>query len=446
MVILGGGLAGLSTGYVLSRAGARTILIEGAPNVGGLSITVEQGGFRFDIGGHRFLTKNKKIENFVLDLLGDDCLVVPRKSKIYMLNRYFDYPLSPANALFGLGILTTLQIIADYLKERVKSRLTPPEIISLEDWVVNQFGRKMFDLYFKKYSEKVWGLGCDEISKEWVAQRIDGLSLGKAIKNAFVKLNGKEIPTLADQFYYPQMGIGQISDRLRAGIEENNKVSTSTRVIRMNHDGTMIRDIIARNCSHTKCIAGREFVSSIPLTHLVNMLSPAAPPEILAAAARLKFRDIVIVTIMLNRESITDLSWMYLPGDDIPFGRIHEPKNWSPRMAPAGKSHVVAEYFCFKDDEIWNSSDEKLTALTVEHLAKLGFIGNGDVLDSCVLRRTKAYPIFEIGYREHYEKILAYLKNFKNLHIAGRGGMFRYYNMDHAMESGISVAENILNN
>ncbi len=443
-IILGGGLSGLSAGHVLVKAGWPVTVFESDPEVGGLSKTVVKRGFRFDLGGHRFITKSRKIELFVKELLGGEFLTVSRKSKIFMRKKFFDYPLRPSNVLFGLGIPTTFKIIFDYSIERIKNLFVSPINVSLEDWVVNNFGRTMFNLYFKEYSEKVWGIGCESISKEWVEQRIKGLSLWAAIKNAFFKFSGKHIDTLADKFIYPINGIGQISVRLKEEIDERNAVLTDTRVIQINHEDFSVRDVNVMNNNRLYSAKGEAFISSIPLTALIQMLHPAAPDDIVEAAAHLKYRDIVIVTVMLNREKVTDLTWMYLPEKNIQLGRIHEPRNWSPSMAPEGKTSVVSEYFCFKDDRVWNSSDEELTAITVKQLEELGFINGSEIIDSCVIRLPNAYPLFEIGYSEHYNKILEYLKNFKNLNIIGRGGMFRYYNMDHAMESGIELAENIL--
>ncbi len=443
-VILGGGLAGLSSGFVLVRAGQPVMVVESDSVVGGLSKTVVKGEFRFDLGGHRFLTKNEKIEQFVRELLQGDFLTVSRKSKIYMHNKLFDYPLKPLNAIFGLGISTTVKAISDYSKEKIRNIFITPVSISLEDWVVSNFGRTMFNLYFKEYSEKVWGIESRRISKEWVAQRIRGLSLWTAMKNAFFKFSGKDIKTLAGTFIYPSMGIGEISDRLSEEIEKENPVLTGTSVMQINHGDSVIRSLVAKNSAQIYDVEGKEFISSIPLTNLIQMLRPFAPDDVLEAASKLKFRSIVIVTIMLDRESVTDLTWMYLPERSIPMGRIHEPKNWSPNMAPRGKTHIVAEYFCFEGDDIWNSPDSELTSDTVKQLVKLGFIRESDVIDSCVVREPKAYPLFEIGYTEHYDKILEYLKKFKNLHIIGRSGMFKYYNMDHSIESGMEIAEKIL--
>ena len=204
--------------------------------------------------------------------------------------------------------------------------------------------------------------------------------------------------------------------------------------------------MVARNCNAAYDISGDEFVSSIPINHLVSMMNPAPPEDIMEAVSKLRYRDLVIVTIMLNRERVTDLTWLYLPEKDMPLGRIHEPGNWSSCMAPEGKTHIVAEYFCFKNDNIWNSTDEELTSMTVKHLEKLGLISKEDVFDSCIVKVAKAYPVFEVGYNEYYSRILNYLNNFKNLHITGRTGMFKYYNIDHAIESGREVAEKIIQN
>jgi len=442
-VVLGGGLAGLSSGYILANAGLPVMLIEGNSEVGGLSRTIRYGDFRFDLGGHRFHTKNKKTEQFVKDILKGDYLIVNRKSKIFMKNRFFNYPLKPSNALIGMGIPTTIKALSDYGKEKIKKVFIDPKNISLEDWVVAHFGRTMFSLYFKEYSEKVWGIECSRISEEWVSKRISGLSLGVAIKNAF-KFGGKNVSTLTDKFLYPPLGIGKIADNLSRAISKNNQVITGSRINRVCHNGSEINNIFTEKSNLVASVEGSKFISSIPITNFVKMLDPAPPADILEAASQLKYRDIIIVTIMVDRERVTDLTWIYLPEQSMPLGRIHEPKNWSPHMAPEGKTHIVAEYFCFKGDNLWNSSNEELAAMTVDHLEQLGFITKNEVIDRCVVRTPKAYPLFEVGYSEHYAKILRYLGNFRNLHVTGRTGMFKYYNMDRAIESGIETAGDVI--
>ena len=445
ILILGGGLTGLSAGYVLTKAGLKVKVFESDSSVGGLSKTIIHNGFRFDLGGHRFFTKDRELNNFVKELMGKELISVPRKSKIYMQNKYFDYPLKPLNAIFGLGISTTIEILFDYAAERIKNLIKEPQNISLEDWVVGNFGRKMFNIYFKEYSEKVWGIECSMISAEWVAQRIRGLSLASAVKNAFFKLNGKDVPSLVDFFLYPQLGIGRISDRLKEDIEAgNNSVLTDSRIERINHSDFKVESIVINNRKQFVEENGIEFISSIPITKLVKMLHPAPPENILTAASKLRFRDLVIVAVMINRKRVTDQTWIYIPEQKIPFGRLHEPTNWSEKMAEEGKTIIVAEFFSFKGDRIWNKSDEELTSITVENLENMGFVKKHEIIGSAVVRVPNAYPLFEVGYKERCDEIYEYLGRFKNLHITGRSGMFRYYNMDHAIESGIKTAERII--
>jgi protoporphyrinogen oxidase len=446
VIILGGGLSGLTVAYFLSRAERETIVFEAHNVVGGLARTVVKNGFRFDLGGHRFFTKKEKIEDFIKNLMRGELLVVPRKSKIYMSKKYFDYPLKPTNAIFGLGIPTTLKIVADYSIERLRKVIRPRNNVSLEDWVVSNFGRTMFNIYFKTYSEKVWGINCNRISAEWVAQRIKGLSLATAIKNAFFRFSGKNLPTLADRFLYPTLGIGRISERLQEEINRYNTIQTDTRIEKINHKDFRIESVVVKNCDGSHTVKGENFVSTIPITTLINSLDPKPPEEVRRASSSLRYRDLVIATIMINRRNVTDQTWIYVPEKEIPFGRIHEPTNWSPKMAPEGKTLLVTEYFCFEGDQTWSSSDEEITDVTVHYLEEMGFIRKDEVIDSVIVRVPKAYPILDTEYKTHYNKILEYLQKFKNLYIAGRTGMFKYYNMDHAMESGIEVAERILQN
>jgi protoporphyrinogen oxidase len=444
VLILGGGLTGLSAGYVLTEAGFMVKVFESDSTVGGLSKTIVHNGFRFDLGGHRFFTRNRKVDDFVKDLMGDELVSVPRKSKIYMRNRYFDYPLKPLNALFGLGIPTTVKIMSDYGAERLKRIVRKSDIVSLEDWVVSNFGREMFDIYFREYSEKVWGIECSRISADWVAQRIRGLSLAKAVKNAFFRLNGKDLPTLVDRFLYPELGIGRISDKLREKIEKRNEVLTGARVERIAHSGSVIESVTVNENGRSRVVCGEEFISTIPATSLVRKLYPAAPKSALDAVEKLRFRDLVVVAVMVSKKRVTDQTWIYIPEQGIPFGRIHEPTNWSVKMAPEGSTLLVVEFFSFRGDRTWNETDGKLVDITVGNLEMLGFVKIGEVTDSMVLRVPNAYPLFEVGYKESCGELYEYLRGFKNLHIAGRGGMFRYYNMDHAIESGFSTAERIM--
>jgi protoporphyrinogen oxidase len=443
-VVLGGGLAGLTAAHRLTEADQPTVVIEKGARVGGLARTICHGGFRFDLGGHRFLTDNERIMALVSGLLGDELLSVPRSSQIFMHGKFVDYPLNPVNALFGLGLSTTASIIFDYTREKVRQVISKPPLVSLEDWVVAQFGRRMFDLYFRDYSEKVWGIDCHNISMEWVAKRIDGLSLWKAVKHSLFKLGGQGCKTLTDSFVYPRLGIGQLSDRLRDYIADRNQVRTSTEVQQVYHLDGMITGVELRDDAGSSLLRGSQYFSSIPLTLLLEKMCPRPPEEVMAAVSRISFRSLAVVSLMLNRKKVTDLTWLYFPGNDVPFGRIHEPTNWSPEMAPVGQTHLVAEYFCDRDDRIWNSTDEELTTTTADHLQRLKFLEASEVMDSRVLRIPYAYPIFNVNYRENLQIITDWLGQFSNLHLIGRSGRYSYLNMDCAMESGLEAAERVL--
>ena len=445
IVVLGGGLTGLSAGYVLSSAGLTVAVFEHDSVVGGISKTVERNGFRFDLGPHRFFTKDTRIEAFVKDLMGDELIVVPRRTEIFIRGKYFNYPLEPVNALFGMGIFTTLRILVNYGWERVKRLVKKPVPVSLEDWVVANFGRTLFDIYFKEYSEKVWGVDCSRISAEWVARRIRGLSLSKAVMHAFFKLKGRDIPSLVDQFLYPRMGIGRISEKLSREIGQSGSVSLTTSVERIHRSGFTISTIEVKDQNGIRTISGNEFISSIPVTKLISLLDPPAPPDVRRAAASLKFRDLVVVTLMIDRPRVTNQTWIYIPEKNIPIGRIHEPTNWSSSMAPKGKTLLVTEFFSFEGDEIWNRSDDGLVSIAIDSLVRLGYIRTAEVIESVVTRVPKAYPLFEVGYQKHLDVVYDFLAGFTNLHAAGRGGMFKYYNMDHAIKAGMDAAEKILN-
>lgn len=444
-IVLGGGLAGLAAGWAFTQAGRRVQVLEGGGTVGGLARTIVRDGFRFDLGGHRFLTRDARVERLVHDLLGDELVTVPRSSRIFLNGKWIEYPLRPLNALFGLGLRNSAEILFGYAAASVARRWQPAPLVSLEDWVVAQFGRPLFELYFRDYSEKVWGISCRDISAEWMAQRVQGLSLGAAIQRVLLKRgSGPVLPTLVERFLYPRLGIGRIAERLREEIERSSRIATDTRVVHLHHDGRRIEGVSVRQGERLHHLPGEAFLSTIPLTQVVQALTPHAPANVRAAAARLRYRDLVIVAVMLERERATDQTWIYFPGKDIPFGRLHEPTNWSAAMAPPGHTLLVTERFCFRGDATWNETDTELIATTVRHLEKLGFIRRHEVCDGMVVRIPAAYPLFEVGYLENSQILSDYLQRFENLQVAGRGGLFRYYNMDQAIASGLAAAEALL--
>ncbi len=444
VLTIGAGLAGLTAAYCLTKSGCRVTTIEKNHHIGGLARTINEGEFRFDIGGHRFLSNDVAIDEFVKKLLAGDYLIVPRSSKIFLNNKYFLYPLKPLNSMFGFGVNISIKILLDYAFQKLKNQFKSQELRSLEDWVIQQFGKTMFALYFRDYSEKVWGIDCKNIAKEWIAQRIQGLSLGEAIKAALFNKKDTKYTTLTDNFIYPHLGIGAIAQQLYKGIVPRNPVLTNTTLLRLNHSGKNINHAVVRVGDRHKIIEADEFISSIPINTIVNSLHPRAPQSILQVASSLRFRDLVIVTIMLNQERVTDQTWIYFPDKNIPFGRIHEPTNWSAKMAPAGKTSLVAEFFCFRNDAIWSQTDEGLTMLTIDYLHKLNLINKKFVIGSKVLRVPNAYPLFDVGFQKRCDTLYDYLNQYENLSFTGRSGKFRYYNMDHTIRSGMDVAQEIM--
>lgn len=443
VVVCGGGLAGLAAGHALARAGCGVVVIEKQPVVGGLARTIEYRGARFDLGGHRLLTDNAAVGRLVREATGEELLSVKRASKILLRGRYYDYPLKPVNALAGLGVLSALAVAGDYTREQLRAWLAPTPAVSLQDWVVRHYGRRLFELFFRPYSEKVWGIDCARISADWVAQRIQGMTLGSALREAFFR-TGRRRRTLTDRFLYPARGIGAIAEGLARKIEQGNRVLTGREVVRIRHRAGRIESVGVRNGAATEEYRGQVFISSLPLPALVSRLDPAPPARVREAAAGLRYRDLVIVALLLNREQVTDQTWIYFPDPDIPIGRVHEPKNWSRRMAPPGATVLVAEHFCFRNDALWRATDTELVDRTARELARLGLIAQCEVYDGKVVRVPHAYPVFEVGYHERCRIISDYCAGLGNLHLIGRTGAFRYYNMDHAIESGLDAARTAL--
>jgi protoporphyrinogen oxidase len=443
-IVGGAGLAGLTAAYALARAGHRVRVLERAQAVGGLARTLEHSGQRFDLGGHRLLTDSEPVQRLVRGVVREPLLCVPRSSKILLDGRYVDYPLQPFNAITGMGLGTTLRILRAYAAAQLAHQLAPRTAVSLEDWVVRHYGRVLFEIFFKPYSEKVWGLDCARISADWVAQRIQGLSLGAAIQRALFRLARPGPRTLASEFLYPAYGIGGIAAGLQAAIETTGRIHTSSNIIRVVHRSGRIDAVAVRHGGTLSLYRAEEFISSLPLPALVNRLYPLPPRAVLEAASRLRYRDLLLVAVRLDCERATDQTWIYTPDPRISFGRVHEPKNWSRQMGVAGQTLLVTEHFCFHTDPVWRESDDALIERSVGDLAALDLIRRHEVVDGVVVRVPCAYPMFEIGYAEACAVISDYLAQYANLHVIGRTGGFRYYNMDHAIESGLDAAQAVL--
>jgi protoporphyrinogen oxidase len=445
VVILGAGPAGLATGFALTRAGWSVQVFELAPVVGGLARTIVHNGFRFDIGGHRWFTKKDELNHFLVDLLGDELLWVNRTSRIFFDGKYVEYPLRARNVLPAIGPVTGARAIGDFVVSKANQRLNGKPVVSMEDAYVAQFGRTLYELFFRRYSEKVWGKDCTELSGDWVTQRSRGLSLLTAVKDSFKKSNGK-VESLVDRFMYPRLGYGRISERMADEIVRGGgQVNLGWRAIAAHHDGKAIQSITLSDGHREQVVGGDAFVSSIPMTELARIMRPSATSAVLDQAETLTFRDIITVNLMVNRPQVSTDTWLYVHDPGVHFARLHEPRNWSPSMATEGKSSLVLEYFCDAGDPIWQRSDEDLCNLAERELVdKLHFIERGEVFDSFAVRCRDAYPRYGLSYKEATATIKGYLNTLSNLSIVGRGGTFRYNNTDHAIETGLLAARHIL--
>ena len=447
---MGAGPGGLCSAYVLTKAGRPTTVVEKAPFVGGLARTVKRdtpvGEFKFDIGGHRWFTKNEELNELFREVIADELLWVERLSRIYFDGRYVDYPLRISNALKAIGPFRAAQAMVDYGRTRVVQRLRPRPVVSMEDAYIDQFGPTLYRLFFQRYSEKVWGLPCSEMSGDWVSQRSKGMSLLTAVKDAVIPSRGKVI-SLIDRFMYPRNGFGRLSERMADRIAASgNEVRLNAGVEKLHRDGLRITGITIGTNGHSERVEAEQFISSIPLSFLVQSLDPPAPPEVIEASRKLTFRNIITVNLMLRRRQVTRDTWLYVHDRNILFGRLHEPKNWSPAMVPGDEyTSIVAEYFCSFGDEIWQSSDAELVDRTITHMVEdLKFISRDEVIGGFAVRAPRAYPAYVLGYDTHLETVKRFVYSFQNLQIIGRYGTFRYNNTDHSIETGLLAAKNIL--
>jgi protoporphyrinogen oxidase len=449
-VVMGAGPGGLCSAYVLSKAGRPAIVLEKAPFVGGLARTIHKmtshGEFKFDIGGHRWFTKNDELNELFREVVADELLWVNRISRIYFDGRFVDYPLKISNALQAIGPVLAARAMADYGRTRVMQTARPRPIISMEDAYVDQFGPTLYELFFQRYSEKVWGLPCDRMSGDWVSQRSKGMSLLTAVKDAIVPSKGKVV-SLIDEFMYPRDGFGRFSERMADGIvARGNQIRYETKVEQVHRRGSRITGVTVSTPNGSERIEGEQFISSIPLTQLARIMDPAPPAEVLAATKKLTFRNIITVNLMLKKQQVTPDTWVYVHDRKILFGRFHEPKNWSPAMVPSDDyTSLVVEYFCSYKDEIWSMTEEQLVENAIGHLIDdLGFITRDEVIGGFIIRAPRAYPAYVIGYEEPLRTIKEFVNSFDNLQIIGRYGTFRYNNTDHSIETGLLAAKNLL--
>jgi protoporphyrinogen oxidase len=450
VVIMGAGPAGLTAAYELLKRDVPVTVVEKDPTqVGGLARTVEYKGYRFDIGGHRFFSKNEEVEELWTEILGPDMLTRGRLSRIYYRGRFFAYPIKAVNALWNLGPIEAVLCLASYARARLQPVKNPK---TLEDWVRNQFGWRLFSIFFKTYTEKVWGISTKELSADWAAQRIKSLDLWVVLRTALLPgrkagRRGEIVTTLIDRFRYPRLGPGQMWERVAEVSEQkHHPVLLGRSVTRVDHKDGLVRSVVtATEDGRTETHEGTAFISSIPMRELVAKLDPPAPETVRHAANSLGYRDFISIALMIDRPDVFPDNWIYIHDPAVRVGRIQNFKNWSPDMVPdASKTCLGLEYFCFEGDGLWTMPDGDLIALATKELVLLGICSASAVFDGVVVRQPKAYPVYDDSYQANVGIVRDYLvSSLPNLYLAGRNGMHKYNNQDHSMMTALLVARKI---
>ena len=439
-LVLGGGPAGLTAGYLLGQANRNALVFEAEDQVGGIAKTVERDGYRFDLGGHRFFTKSIEVDTLWHEVLGDEFLRRPRMSRIYWNNRYLDYPLRGTDVIRKLGPVELTRCMASYAHAAMRRNKVDD---SLEDWVSNRFGRRLFELFFKSYTEKVWGVPTTEIRAEWAAQRIKGLSFLSAAKAAFFGNKDNKVKSLISEFNYPRYGPGQMWEAMRGAIEEQGgEVRLDSRVDSMEVAGNRIVRVVVEGETFDSPEA---VISSLPLREVVEMISPAAPQEVIDAARGLRYRDFLTVALVLDGADPFPDNWIYIHEPGVQVGRIQNFRSWSPWMVPdPDKACVGLEYFCFAGDDLWTMDDDALVALAARELEQLRLAPASRVDRGFAIRVPKAYPIYDADYADRVETIRGWLDGIENLQQVGRNGLHRYNNSDHSMLTAMRAVDNLL--
>ncbi|MBW3536579.1 MAG: NAD(P)/FAD-dependent oxidoreductase [Actinobacteria bacterium] len=448
--MIGAGPAGLTAAYQLAKAGhaAGTTVLEADDVVGGISRTAERDGWRFDIGGHRFFTKVGAVERLWFEILGrEQFLLRPRLSRIYYRGKLFDYPLRAMNALMGLGIVEAIRCVASYFWARIRP---PKDQSKFEGWVSARFGRRLYGIFFKTYTEKVWGVPADEIEADWAAQRIKNLSLVRAVIDSILpKRNKKDVTSLIEEFNYPKYGPGMMWEKARELVEaKGTKVIMESAVTAIHHEGGRAVAVTAqtRDGSSTRYDA-TDVVSSMPLSQLVLSMEPTPPPDVAAAAKSLSYRDFLTVALVVPEEAGFPDNWIYIHDPGVEVGRIQNFGSWSPYLVKEGRTCLGLEYFCFEGDALWTKADDDLVAQATAELERLRLVKPGAVETGYVVRMPKAYPMYDSAYKAHVATMRDWLGEVApNVHPVGRNGMHKYNNQDHSMLTAMLSVENILDN
>jgi len=449
-LVLGAGLAGLSAALRLVRMGWKVTVLESAEHVGGLAashtIKTEWGEFDYDNGPHRFHTTDKHVMDEAMGLLGEDIVWAARQSRIYLYGRFFHYPLQGGNVLRNLPPLVLVKAFLDYIAVKLRNIVARKPDNNFENWVVNRFGRKLYDVFFGTYTEKTWGIPCNKISADWAAQRISLLSLWDTVKKTLFASRGSNVPrTYVSRFFYPRRGgIGKLCERYAEEIRKaGSQVITGARVTAVHHADGRVTGVTASINGTERRFAGAHVISTIPVTVLARLLDTPAPTQVLQSANTMKHRSMIFVYMILSRPTVTPDHWIYLPEQTLTTHRLSEFKNFSPESAPADKTLLCAEITCDYGDSEWNMSDAELQGLVVKDMGRLGLIRESEILRTFSRRERYAYPIYDLEYREHRDRVLAHINSIDGLITTGRQGLFKYNNMDHSIGMGLAAADNL---
>jgi protoporphyrinogen oxidase len=439
VLVLGAGPAGLTAAYELAKVGWPVVVLEADGQVGGLAKTVERDGYRFDLGGHRFFTKAEEVEALWHEVLDEEFLERPRMSRIYWQGRFLDYPLRGPDVIRKLGPVELTRSLASYLRAAVRPKGRED---TFEEWVSNRFGRRLYEHFFKSYTEKVWGVPTSELRAEWAAQRIRGLSFFSAARAAFLGNEGNKVKSLIDRFHYPRYGPGQLWEAMCGAI-----VGWGGEVL-LEHP---VSELVVRDGEIVAVTAGgRTFepshvISSLPLSTTVNITAPAAPEAVREAAGGLRYRDFLTVAVVLDGEDLFPDNWIYIHDPDVTVGRIQNYRSWSPWMVPDPATACVGlEYFCFEGDALWNTSDDELIAQAGRELGHLGLADPARIRRGYVVRVPRAYPMYDSSYADRVAVIRGWLDGIANLQQVGRNGLHRYNNSDHSSLTAIRAVDRLL--
>ena len=444
ILVLGGGPCGLSAAWELSKYGYDVTVIEKEAKVGGLCITNEYKGYRFDLGGHRFISKNKELVENVCRIMGDELLTSDRKSVILLKGKTFDYPLSARDIFLKMDLWTNVKAFTAYVIAAFTKIIIRKKDVSFEDWIVNRFGRTLYNLFFGPYTEKLWGISPKFISSDWASQRISLLNLKDVLLRLF-KLKKGMPRTYAKGYFYPKKGIGQmfdiISDEI-TGMDAKIILNATVSEIHVNHNNvekvSYIQDGI-RKTIHCDAV-----ISTIPLPDIIKAFPDNLTGDLTTHVSALKFRAVRFLNILVDLQDISENTWMYVSDGKYIMTRIQEPKRRSPFSAPEGNTSIMLEIPCNENDETWNCPEKTLLNRCLADLKELGTDIRNKVIDYFTTSVIHGYPVYSLDYSMHRQKLFDFLDCYENLITCGRQGTFRYIFMDTAMEMGIAAAQTLM--